>query len=255
MIRFFAAILTVLTGSLLIVACNAQSTDQPPSVTAETPAEDAVEQLQYGMRTGAVMETFDAASYTYVQVDTGTEVFWAAGPRCEIKAGQQVTIPAGVPMENFHSDSLDRDFPLIFFVDAIHQAGQPQTPSQLPASHPAIGSDSAKPAVDLSEISVSEGGITIGTLYATKNELAGQEVTIRAKVVKVNFGIMGRNWIHIRDGSGTPAEGTDDLTITTNDSAAVGDTVVVSGVVTLDRDFGAGYRYDVIIEDASVTIE
>ncbi|MCP4901164.1 MAG: DNA-binding protein [bacterium] len=255
MLRFIAAMMTLSASSILVTACNAQSTEQPSTTVTEVAAHSAFEPSESGARSGVVVETIDAASYTYVQVDTGTEVFWAAAPRCEVTEGQEITVPAGIPMENFHSDTLDRDFPLIFFVSEIGEAGHSPAMGHLPTSHATTDIGSTRSAADLPDIAVPKDGISIGTLYATKNELIGKEVTIRAKVAKVNLGIMGRNWIHIRDGSGDEAEGTHDLTITTNDVATVGDTVVISGAVTLDKDFGAGYFYQLIIEEAAVTIE
>ena len=76
---------------------------------------------------------------------------------------------------------------------------------------------------------------------------------MRGKVVKYTPAVMGKNWVHLRDGSGTHEKANDDLTVTTSGSAAVGDVVLVKGVVHLDRDFGAGYSYAVIIEDASLS--
>jgi hypothetical protein len=66
-------------------------------------------------------------------------------------------------------------------------------------------------------------------------------------------GIMGKNWLHVKDGSGTP--GSDDLVVTTQIEAKIGDTVLVNGTLVTDKDFGSGYRYDVIVEDAEVTVE
>jgi hypothetical protein len=65
--------------------------------------------------------------------------------------------------------------------------------------------------------------------------------------------IMGKNWIHVQDG--TEAAGNYDLTVTTQGTAKVGDVVVVEGGISLNKDFGAGYKYDVIMEDASCTVE
>lgn len=108
--------------------------------------------------------------------------------------------------------------------------------------------------VDLSGIKKAEGGKTIAEVFAAKDQLAGEEVIFRGKVVKVNPDIMGKNWLHVRDGSGE--EGTNDLTVTTvGVLPAIGDTVVVTGPVGIDVDFGMGYEYDVIIEDAEVTVE
>jgi len=108
--------------------------------------------------------------------------------------------------------------------------------------------------VDLAGIAKADGGKTVAEVFAEKDALAGQPVTFRGKVVKTNPDIMGKNWLHVRDGSGE--EGTNDLTITTAGTMpAVGDTVLVTGTVTLNKDFGMGYAYDVLIEDAEVTVE
>lgn len=127
---------------------------------------------------------------------------------------------------------------------AAPQAAQP---------HPQPSATSSEP-VDLSGIAKAEGGKTIAEVYAEKDQLAGQKVAVRGKVVKVNAGIMDKNWVHVRDGSG--AEGTNDLTVTTVSAVPnVGDTVLVTGQVSLDKDFGMGYAYSVIVEDAEVKVE
>jgi len=139
---------------------------------------------------------------------------------------------------------------------AVDAAKAPEAPAaaataQMPAEHPA-----AKPAaeVDLTGIAKAEGGKTVAEVFAEKDALAGQKVTLRGKVVKANANIMGTNWLHVRDGSGT--EGTNDLTVNTAGFVPnVGDTVLLTGTVALNKDFGMGYSYDVIVEDAEVTVE
>ena len=107
---------------------------------------------------------------------------------------------------------------------------------------------------NLSGIGKAEGGKTVAEVFAEKDQLGGQAVTVRGKVVKTNANIMGKNWLHVRDGSG--AEGTNDLTVTTAAHLpGVGDTVLVTGQVSLNKDFGMGYAYDVIVEDAEVKVE
>jgi hypothetical protein len=120
------------------------------------------------------------------------------------------------------------------------------------APHPMPATDAAP--VDLSGIAKADGGKTVAEVFAEKDALAGKPVTVRGKVVKANSGIMGKNWIHVRDGSGS--DGTNDLTVTTTTAQPnVGDTVLVTGPVSLNKDFGMGYQYDVIVEDAQVTVE
>jgi len=139
---------------------------------------------------------------------------------------------------------------------AAEVAKAPEAPAasaapQMPADHPA-----AEPgaAVDLSGIAKADGGKTVAEVFAEKDALAGKPVIVRGKVVKINAGIMGKNWLHVRDGSG--AEGTNDLTVTTaGELPELGATVVVTGPVTLNKDFGMGYTYDVIVEDAEVKLD
>ena len=134
-------------------------------------------------------------------------------------------------------------------------AAAPEAPAAVMPSgeaHPMPAAPAAD--VDLSGIAKAEGGKTVAEVFAEKDQLAGQPVTVRGKVVKTNANIMGKNWLHVRDGSG--ADGTNDLTVTTTGTIPnVGDTVVVTGPVVLNKDFGMGYQYDVIVEDAAVTVE
>jgi hypothetical protein len=129
-------------------------------------------------------------------------------------------------------------------------AAEPKMPEGV--DHPA-----ATPAaeIDLAGIAKAEGGKTVAEVYGEKDALAGTKVTVRGKVVKSNSGIMGKDWLHVRDGSGE--EGTNDLTLTTNSSPLpnVGDVVLVTGTVVLDKDFGMGYVYPVMLEDAEVIVE
>jgi hypothetical protein len=136
-----------------------------------------------------------------------------------------------------------------------HIAGAASAP--LPEGHPKLemhGSAApAAPRFDFSKIVKPKGGKTVQDVYQEKVKLNGKRVTLRGKVVKYNEAIMGKNWLHLRDGTGKDPN--NDLTVTTQARAQVGDTVLVEGKVSLDKDLGAGYKYDVIIEDAKVKVE
>ena len=95
--------------------------------------------------------------------------------------------------------------------------------------------------------------ITVAEAFANSKKLDNKKVVISGKVVKVSTGIMKRNWIHIQDGTGSPKNGTDNLVCTSKDLAKVGDVITVSGTLAKDRDFGSGYRYNAIIENAAFT--
>lgn len=222
----------------------------PPPPTP--PAPDAKQ-----MVTGKVLETMNAAGYTYVRVARGDGEMWAAGPQTAIKVGDTVSFPRGMEMRNFHSDKLNRDFERIAFVNSINVgAAPPPTPGSAPAKpnpHEALSTPGSG-AVDLSGIQRAEGGKTVAEIFDQKDVLVGKEVVIRAKVVKVNRGIMGRNWLHLRDGTKS-SSGADDLTITSNGAAEVGQKVLVRGKVAVNKDFGFGYHYDVVVEEATITVE
>lgn len=95
---------------------------------------------------------------------------------------------------------------------------------------------------------------TVAAIYENQASLAGQTVRAQGKVVKVLNGIMKRNFIHVQDGTGDAKNDTNDLVVTSKQSASVGDQVTVSGVVVLNRDFGRGYLFPLLIEEASVTV-
>lgn len=207
-------------------------------------------------KSGKVLETMDTAGYTYVHVDTGKEKFWAAAPQFAAKVGDDVVVPEGMPMPDYHSKTLDRTFAMVYFVPSILVAGAENLAGDMPAAHPPMhgGKTVVKTTdVDLSGITPAEGGQTVADLFAGKADLAGKPVKVRGKVVKFSPAIMGKNWIHLQDGSG--AAGTNDLTVTTSAIVKKGDTVTISGILVIDKDFGYGYAYDVIIEDADVTVE
>jgi len=165
-------------------------------------------------------------------------------------------------MPNYYSKTLDRTFDRIYFVPSIAiQGGAGRIPTTALDAHGGGatplehgGSAAARPAaVQISGIKRADGGKTVEELFQDKAGLAGKDVVVRGKVVKFSSAIMGKNWLHVQDGSGAP--GTNDLAVTTDVTVSVGDTVLVKGKMTTDKDFGVGYKYDVILEDAAVTKE
>lgn len=128
--------------------------------------------------------------------------------------------------------------------DKIEDANSVSTPTVQPASQPSSAHAATGGSV--------EGTLHIADLYEQKGQLNGKTVTIEGNVVKVSEAIMGKNWIHIQDGSGS--EGTNDIVFTSEtQSATVGDHVVATGTVATDKDFGYGYFYSVIVENATFT--
>ncbi len=108
------------------------------------------------------------------------------------------------------------------------------------------------PATPVAVMEPPKNGTTVAAVWKTRAALAGTKVTLRGKVVKYNGGILGVNWIHIQDGSGNAADGSNDITITSEMDTKVGDTITVTGIVAVNKDLGSGYQYPVIVEHASI---
>jgi ribosomal protein S17 len=194
----------------------------------------------------------DAASYTYVRVGTDKGDVWAAAPQFAVKVGDRVVVPLEMPMQNFHSQSLNRDFPVIYFVSGIGREGEaPAAGGAAPSLMASHGTSTPEQAEKIEPMAAPANGTTIAELWSKRTALAGKAVTVRGKVVKFNGGILGKNWIHLQDGTGKAADKSNDITITTGEDVVVrvGDTITVTGTVALDKDFGAGYAYGTLIEN------
>ncbi len=265
------------TVLVLVLALTAACGQKPAAPAAEkpaaAPAAAAVHQAPQPALTsvsGTVEETLDASDYTYMRLKTnGGGETWAAITKAKIQKGDHVTVVNAMSMDGFESKTLNRKFDHIVFGSlGDGKAGTPpapvsahgaaaDTPKDAPMAAPhASVSDVKADAMDM-KVAKAEGkdAYTIAQVFADRAKLKDRIVTVRGKVVKANGGIMGRNWYHIRDGSGSHEKKDDDLTVTSNDAAVVGDVVVVKGVVHVEKDFGAGYQYPVVLEDAKVTKE
>jgi hypothetical protein len=218
----------------------------------------------------------DSGGYTYMKLSSGGGEVWAAVNAAKVKKGQTVTVVNAMAMDGFESKTLHRKFDRILFgslaasgadgkAAPIDSAAVAQ--GQMPPGHPDASDPkfremmasqhaaAAQGPADVGSVKVpkAEGGKTVAEIYAERNALADKDVSVRGKVVKFLPGIMGRNWLHVRDGSGTADKKDNDLTVTTDETAAIGDVVVVKGTVKIDQDFGAGYAYPVLIEKAKIS--
>jgi hypothetical protein len=194
----------------------------------------------------------DAAGYTYMRLKTAKGEIWAAVQKATVKKGSEVTVLNAVSMDGFESRTLKRKFDHIVFGNlGIGSSGAADLPP-VASGHPAPVDRQVQTTIKVKKAEGADAK-TVAEIFAGKASLKDTSVAVRGKVVKYNPGIMGKNWMHLRDGSGSPEKKDDDITVTTLDPAAVGDVVLVRGTVHLDRDFGAGYAYPVIIEDAKVS--
>jgi hypothetical protein len=216
-----------------------------PGVPPAANVEQALETVD-----GVVVETMDASNYTYMRLKTAKGELWAATSKTQVKVGDKVTVPLQTEMRNFHSPSLNRDFPVIYFVTQIGQGGQP-VPPPMAVGHGAAGT-AAQGAVKVEPMAPPIGGSSIAEVWAKRTALAGKTVTVNGTVVKFTGGVLGHNWLHVQDGSGKAADGTNDLTVTTDSPVKVGDIVTVTGTVVIDKDLGSGYAYKVLIEGGKI---
>ncbi|MCX7155589.1 MAG: hypothetical protein NTW45_03995 [Rhodocyclales bacterium] len=196
---------------------------------------------------GEVLEAKDVDSYTYLRLKTADGEMWAAVGKAPLKKGAKVTIENVMVMNNFESKALKRTFPKIVFGNL---AGTGAASGTI-AGHSGMPKAEYAGDVKVPKASGPEAR-TVAEVVTKSAELKDKAVLIRGKVVKYSPGIMGKNWIHLRDGSGSAADQTNDLLVTTMDPAKVGDVVVVKGVVRTDKDFGSGYAYKVLVEEAKL---
>jgi hypothetical protein len=245
------AVVVVITAALYFYGRSEERQKAPGLEHATTTPGSAGGAVAPGGISGEVVETMDAGGYTYVRVKSGRDEVWAAGPETPVSVGDAVAMPAGMKMENFKSESLDRSFDAVYFVSEIRVGAEASAGGtrQMPPNHPPM--QSVPEGMDLSGIEVPDGGTSIANLYSGRDDLEGKQVRVRGKVVKFTPSVMGKNWIHLRDGTGE--EGTNDVTVTTDATVAVGDVVTAQGTVVLDKDFGYGYKYVVLVEDAKIT--
>jgi hypothetical protein len=194
--------------------------------------------------TGEVVESRDVQGYTYLRIKTASGETWAAVPTSVVKVGSQVGIANPVTMQNFESKTLNKRFDKIVFGQIVDPLAKPAAPaSAAPASASAITKVTK---------AVGPDAKTVAEVVTGKAGLKDKTVLVHGQVVKASTGILGKNWLHLRDGSGSAAAGTHDVLVTTLDNAAVGDIVNARGKVRTDVDLGSGYAYAVLIEDASL---
>jgi hypothetical protein len=205
-----------------------------------------------------VREHTDVGQYTYVRLALDAGDTWAAVYRAPVTDGKTVTITHAFALHNFHSRELKRDFETIYFGVLpgyeTAPAGMTPPPGASGATTGAASAAAVAPAAAAPlNVKAVAGATTIVDLAKNAVSLLGKQVTVVGRVSKENDGIMGRNWIHVVDGTGNAKDGNNDLLVTSPDAkSSVGSDVVVTGTVNTDQDYGSGYAYKFLLENATI---
>ena len=223
-----------------MVACSKKE-EKPKMMNTDTKDE-----MTTSIHQGEVVDKLDTSNYSYLQIKENDNTYWIAVPTMDVKKGEKVFFSQYMEMKNFKSETLNRTFESVLFVN---DAKKSKTEMDIKNIHPNLNSQKN---ADI-KIDPETGGKSISQIYKEKEQLNGKTIKVKGKVVKYNPSIMGRNWIHIQDGTGDKEEF--DLLVTSNDETKVGDIIVAEGNLALDKDFGAGYTYKVLIENAKITSE
>ena len=268
----------------LFVSAPVLAKEEKKAGAAETAADLSGQQIK-----GKVLESMDSGGYSYLRIDASQGKVWVAVPQTQIEVGKEVTASPGMVMKNFTSKTLDKTFDAIVFSGGLVGEGN-KGPAKMKgmgghagfaealkaeagsssggmggAMGGAMGAGAAMAAgstgstgniVAAEDVKVDkatgDNAQTVADCFEKAKELDKKKVQVRGKVMKVSRMIMGKNWIHLQDGTGNPMKNSHDLVVTTQAVPEKGSIVVVEGVLAANKDFGAGYKYDAIIEDAVI---
>lgn len=197
------------------------------------------------IRKVVVEEVLTTEKYNYLHVQEDDQKYWIAISKADVEVGETYYFRGGLLKKNFFSREFNRVFETVYLVSEIWSKKNPDPESGGGIS---AGESGTMPSLEVGKIELVNGAIALSELFANKEKYSQKLIRVTGKCVKVNPMIMNRNWIHIQDGSGKDL----DLTVTTTENVPLGAVVTLEGTITLDKDFGAGYRYDIIMESASL---
>ncbi len=247
-----------------------------PNPSAATPGMKAPSEGR--VSSGEVIETMNASGYTYMLLASSGRQIWVAIPETAVEKGAVVNYFEGMVMENFTSKTLNKTFEAIVFSSGLSdqaivlppkadkteddsfasavKAEQGTRAMPVTAVDQEMSGGSAGAIVPFAELAVEKAtganGYTVGEIFEKAKDLSGKKVQIRGKVVKFSPLIMGKNWIHLQDGTGNPMNNSHDLVITTVATAEVNSVITIEGTLSANKDFGAGYKYAAIVEQATL---
>jgi hypothetical protein len=216
---------------------------------------------------GKILEIKTAMGYKYLKIDEEGKELWIAIANAPVTIGDRIGYDKNTMMTNFKSKSLDQEFKEIFFASDVYLPQKAQQPKSMKEMlglspkkqdpHAGMGrgmtsEEEEKPATPF----VKKDTYTIEEIHMWRKSLEGQIISIEASVYKVSRQIMKLDWVHLGDGTGNEKKLTDDLVFTaTSTNIKAGDKVIAKGKVIVNKDFGFGYFYKVIIQDATFKVK
>lgn len=223
--------------SLVVMGCNSKPAQQKNKSTSET--------LANGINKITVVKVIEGSTYSYINGNNDNKNIWVAIRKAPVEIGKTYYYSGELAMENFHSKELDKTFPIIYFLNGISEKAETAVPSMRKMNM----KKQAQKKLEVN-IPLEKGTIRIAELFENKSKYENTTIRVNGKVAKFNSNIMGKNWIHLQDGS--EFEGYFDLVITSQETVSVGDILSFEGKIAINKDFGAGYTYDVILENAII---
>lgn len=230
--------LLIILSILVVFSSCVRKNKVPTAQNTETAANPSQHEV-------TVEEVIQTSNYTYLKVKENDSEKWIAVSKIEAAAGETYFYNEEMEMKNFESKELNRTFESVYFVQEI---GKEPIIAGIPVPEGHSKAEGGK--TDGISVAPADGSVSIADLYAKKDDFSGKTIKMKGQVVKINDEVMGKNWIHIQDGTGSTDDF--DLTITTLDKVAKGDIVTFEGTISLKKDFGYGYFYELIMEDAKL---
>lgn len=241
-------------GGLLLasVSCKLGPNEEDPvPMQPQTSVADAHENLVMDVHKVTVTETIPGGKYLYLKVTEGDREYWAATGKSDVKAGETYYYNEALVQNNFESKELDRTFETIYLITQLvpESHGASMKPKQDIDAPPAEAMQSSpNKKFHSSPLAGKATTLSIAELLKDPAAYEGKVVELTGTCTKINEGILGRNWLHLKDGTAD----SEDLVITSSDLVDLDSEITIRAIVSLNRDFGAGYSYDVLLEEGKV---
>jgi hypothetical protein len=208
--------------------------------------------LSNDLHTIVVNEVLPTEKYVYLNVNEGDDKFWIATRKVDVKVGNTYYYKGGLLKTNFESKEYNRVFEKVYLISSLVESNHGNNSGVLNTNKTSVTNQKApakaKIETHAEKIVQHKGSIKIAELVKDPKKYEGKTVQLTGICTKINAGIMDRNWIHLKDGSKDDF----DLVITSDAYVPEGKTVTIKALVTLNKDFGAGYSYDLILENGTV---